>query len=137
MPKKCGVGSFADVGGLGECTDCAPGNYQDDKGSTSCKVCPIASYCSGDGASAPTPCPAGKWSNSTGLSSEQQCTKVVKGEWAPTGSHAAKHCPASGFYCPGYDADSTNDPPGSEPIIIAAGGSRKTRKVPVIPSGRR
>ena len=54
MPKKCGVGSFADVGGLGECTDCAPGNYQDEKGSTSCKVCPC---CRPNPSCRPTPNP--------------------------------------------------------------------------------
>ena len=54
LPKKCGVGSFADVGGLGECTDCAPGNYQDEKGSTSCKVCPC---CRPNPSCRPTPNP--------------------------------------------------------------------------------
>ena len=129
-PKTCGVGSFASIQGVAGCSDCEPGSFQDERGGTRCKVCPIASYCSGDGASASKPCPGGTWSNRSGLGSKYECTKVVRGEWAPTGSAAAKHCPASGFYCPGYDADSINDPPGSEPILIDSGGSRKTRKVP-------
>ena len=132
-PRECGLGSFASIQGAAGCSDCKPGFYQDERGTTRCKVCPIASYCSGDGASASKPCPGGTWSNRTGLVSKHECTKVVRGEWAPTGSAAAKHCPASGFYCPGYDTDSINDPPGSEPIIIDSGASRKTRKVPSSP----
>ena len=128
-PRACGVGSFANVSGLANCFNCDPGSFQDERGATTCKVCSIAAYCAGTGASLPTPCPGGTWSNRTGLSSKHQCTKVVEGEWAPTGSAAAKQCPASGFYCPGYDADNVNEPPGSEPIIIDSGASRKTRKV--------
>lgn len=134
-PKLCGVGSYANVSGLPTCTDCRDGNYQDERGATGCKICPIASFCSGMGASASTPCPGGTWSNITGLRSQHECTKVVKGEWAPTGSAAPKLCPESGFYCPGYDADTTNDPPGSEPIIIDSGASRMTREVPVVSFG--
>ena len=128
-PRACGVGSFANVSGLANCFDCEPGSFQDERGATTCKVCSIASYCAGTGASLPTPCPGGTWSNRTGLSSKHECTKVAEGEWAPTGSAEAKRCPASGFYCPGYDADNVNEPPGSEPIIIDSGASRKTRKV--------
>jgi len=120
---------------MGACDGCEAGTFQDQPGRQACKPCAPGSYCSGTGASAHTPCPGGTWSNATGLSSRYECTKVVNGEWAPTGSTAAKLCPVSGFYCPGYDADTTNNPPGSEPIIIDSGASRKSRKVPVISFG--
>ena len=129
-PRECGVGSFANVSGLANCFDCRPGSYQDQTGATGSLACPIAAYCAGEGASSPTPCPGGTWSNRTGLSSEYECTKVVKGEWAPIGSGQAEACPKWGFHCPGYDADKANEPPGSKPIIIDSGSSRKTRKVP-------
>ena len=128
-PKLCGVGSFASIQGAAGCSECEAGSFQDEQGATMCKACSIAAYCAGEGVSSPTPCPGGTWSNRTGLSSKNECTKVVKGEWAPTGSTTAKQCPASGFYCPGYNADNVNEPPGSEPIIIDSGASRKTRKV--------
>ena len=128
-PQECGVGRFANVSGLSNCFDCQPGSYQDQRGATGSLACPIAAYCAGEGASSPTPCPGGTWSNRTGLSSEYECTKVVKGEWAPIGSRQAEACPKH-MYCPGYDADKTNEPPGSKPIIIEWGSSRKTRKVP-------
>ena len=129
-PRECGVGSFANVSGLAKCFDCQPGSYQDQKGAVGCLPGPIGAYCPGEGASSTTPCPGGTWSNRTGLSSEFECTKVVKGEWAPTGSRQAEACPKSGFYCPGYDADKANEPPGSKPIIVESGTSRRTRKVP-------
>ena len=134
-PKYCGVGSFANVTGLGGCFSCRPGSYQDGVNATSCKPCSVASFCSGEGSSAATPCPGGTWSNTTGLEAEVQCTKVVKGEWASTGSTKPKRCPASGFYCPGYDADTVNTPPGSEPILIDAGSARDTRNVTVLRFG--
>ena len=54
---------------------------------------------------------------------------MATGEWAPTGSQFPEACPASGFYCPGHDAD-VNEPPGSQPIPIR--GRRATRTVTVI-----
>ena len=135
VPKFCGVGSFANVTGLGSCVSCRPGSFQNDVGATGCKLCPVASYCNGDGSSAATPCPGGTWSNTAGLEAEVQCTKVLKGQWAPTGSAAPKACPASGFYCPGYDGDKVNMPPGSEPILIDAGAARDTRNVSVVTFG--
>ena len=88
-PRKCAVGSFANVSGLARCFDCEPGSYQDRRGGTGSLVCPVGAYCAGEGASAPTPCPGGSWSNRTGLRSEHECTKVVRGEWAPLGSTQA------------------------------------------------
>ena len=132
VQTPCSPGTVAPIASMGMCDACEAGTFQDEPGQEACKACAPGYYCSGRGASASTPCPGGTWSNATGLSSWHQCTKVVRGEWAPIGSTAAKLCPASGFYCPGYDADTINNPPGSEPIIIDSGASRKTRKVPVI-----
>ena len=42
------------------------------------------------------------------------------------------HSPKSGFYCPGYNGDTINTPPGSEPIIIESGTARETRKVTAV-----
>ena len=39
---------------------------------------------------------------------------------------------ASGFYCPGWDGDSVNDPPGCKPIPIDSGGFRTTVEKQVI-----
>ena len=128
----CPPGSVAPEGRMHACLRCAAGSYQDDTGATSCKVCGVAHFCGEVGASAATPCPGGTSSNITGLSSDEQCVKVVKGQWAPTGSAVPKQCPASGFYCPGYDADTVNDPPGSEPIMIDAGAARETRNITVV-----
>ena len=71
----------------------------------------------------------------TGLAAEVQCVKVVKG--AMGADHAAfpETCPASGFYCPGYDADTVNTPPGSKPILIDSGAARDTRNVTVLTFG--
>ena len=96
--------------------------------------CSAGGYCAGSNPSA-TPCPGGTWGNGTGLEAQSQCIKVKKGEWAPIGSSAAKRCPASGFYCPGYDADTVNTPPGSEPILIEAGAARETRDATVVTFG--
>ena len=68
---------------------------------------------------------------------EAQCTKVVKGQWAPTGSSKPEKCPESGFYCPGYDAVAAHlaqniTPPGSKPILIDSGAARETRNVTVV-----
>ena len=134
-PKLCGVGSFANVQGLGDCISCQPGSYQNEVGATTCKLCPSASYCSGDGSSAATPCPAGTWSNGTELEAMAQCIKVIKGQWAPTGSATPELCPTSGFYCPGYDADNINHPPGSKPILVESGAARDTRNVTVVTFG--
>ena len=131
-PGLCAPGSYAADAGMATCTRCEAGKYQDEQGATACKVCAVASYCAGEGASAPKPCPGGTWSDAAGLVTEAQCTKVVKGQWAPTGASAPKLCPASGFYCPGYDADRTNTPPGSEPILIDSGAARETRNVSVV-----
>ena len=131
-PKQCSVGSFANTTGLGECVSCSPGKFQNEQGATGCKLCPVASYCNGEGSSAATPCPGGTWSSSVGLEAQAQCTKVVKGQWASTGSTVPKECPASGFYCPGYDADAVNTPPGSEPILIDSGAARDSRNVSVV-----
>ena len=86
---RCALGSFANVSGLARCFDCQPGSYQDRRGATGSLVCPVGAYCAGEGASAPTPCPGGSWSNRTGLRSEHECTKVLRGEWAPLGSTQA------------------------------------------------
>ena len=114
-----------------EPTDCAAGTYQNSLGQTACDVCPAGSYC-GAGAVEPLPCPGGTYSREVGLTSQLLCTKVVKGEWAPTGSSAPELCPVSGFYCPGYDADTINDPPGSKPILIDSGAARATHNVTVV-----
>ena len=37
--------------------------------------------------------------------------------------------PASGFYCPGRADDSTNDIPGSKPILVESGTARTTANV--------
>ena len=39
---------------------------------------------------------------------------------------------ASGFYCPGYDDDAVNEPPGCKPIPIGSGGFRTTEEKTVI-----
>ena len=140
QPKPCNPGSAANASGLGSCVPCSPGEYQDATNATSCELCSVASYCAGEGSSAPTPCPGGTWSGAIGLKAEAQCTKVVKGQWAPTGSAAPKLCPASGFYCPGYDAVQEHlaqniTPPGSEPILIDSGAARQTRNVTVVSFG--
>ena len=131
----CPPGSVAPEDRMHACVRCAAGSYQDDTGATSCKVCGVAHFCAGEGASAATPCPGGTSSNATGLASEEQCVKVAKGQWAPTGSALPEPCPASGFYCPGYDADRVNTPPGSKPIIIDSGAARESRNVTVVTFG--
>jgi hypothetical protein len=120
------------VSGLARCFDCQPGSYQDRRGATGSRVCPVGAYCAGEGASAPTPCPGGSWSNRTGLRSEHECTKVLRGEWAPLGSTQAEACPAAAAYCPGHAADEEGAPPGSRPLLLARGSSRRTRTVPVL-----
>ena len=62
---------------------------------------------------------------------------MVRGEWAATGSEVPKACPKSGFLCPGYDADTVNDPPGSQPIEVNAGSARATRTVALVTFGLR
>ena len=39
---------------------------------------------------------------------------------------------ASGFYCPGWDSDSVNDPPGCKPIPIDSGGFRTSVEKQVV-----
>jgi len=139
-PTACNPGSAAITSGLGSCVPCSPGVYQNETNATACKPCSVASYCAGEGSSAPTPCPGGTWSDRTGLKAEAQCTKVVKGQWAPTGSSAPEPCPVSGFYCPGYDAAQEHlaqniTPPGSKPILIDSGAARQTRNVTVVTFG--
>lgn len=122
-PGVCSPGSYADETGMPTCALCQPGEYQPEYNSTGCLPCATASYCPGYGTTSPTPCPGGTWSNTTGLYDAQQCVGVESGFWAPTGSGAAKPCPASGFTCPGRAADKVSDPPGSEPILVESGQS--------------
>ena len=139
-PKACSPGSAANASGLGSCVSCARGEYQDATSAMACKVCTAAHFCAVEGGSAATPCPGGTWSDRTGLKAEAQCIKVVKGQWAPTGSSAPEPCPASGFYCPGYDAVQEHlaqniTPPGSKPILVDSGAARETRNVTVVTFG--
>ena len=60
-----------------------------------------------------------------------QCVRVARGFWAPLGSPLPETC-GSGFYCPGYDDDDQNDPPGSKPLIMPTGGSTEVQAVEVV-----
>ena len=55
--------------------------------------------------------------------------RVATGYWAPTESSQPEPCPEAGFYCPGYEHDDTNEPPGSKPILIDAGLYRAASSV--------
>ena len=44
---------------------------------------------------------------------------MVTGFWAPTGTSIPKHCPTSGFYCPGRLADTLTL--GAEPLVFDLG----------------
>ena len=136
-PEPCSPGSAANESRLPRCVSCSPGEFQNASNATQCEPCPIAHFCAGEGSSAATPCPGGTWSGAIGLRAEVQCIKVVKGQWAPTGSSAPEPCPDSGFYCPGYDALEAHaaqniTPPGSKPIIIDSGSARSVRNVDVV-----
>jgi hypothetical protein len=85
----------------------------------------MASFCPTEGASSPNPCPGGTYSNRTGLVEPLECTSVVVDEWAPTGSSQPEPCPASGFRCPGRNADDVNEVPGSKPILVDSGDTTK------------
>ena len=77
------------------------------------------------------PFPGGTYGNRTDLTSADNCTKVGRDFWAPLGSPLPEGC-GSGFYCPGYDDDDQNDPPGSKPLIMPTGGSTEVREVEII-----
>ena len=83
-------------------------------------MCPAGFYCP-PGSSSPTPCDSGTFGNGTGLASAASCELVTVGFWAPTGSALPKACPASGFYCPGAEADTVTH--GAEPIIVTVGST--------------
>ena len=138
--SPCNAGTVAPNVGTERCAQCGVGTFQGLAGKTACERCAVAHFCPSVGATSPVPCPAGTWSSATGLEAEAQCTKVVKGEWAPTGSSAPEQCPASGFYCPGYDADAARlqaegdnaTVPGSKPVLIDNAAFRTTVNVTVV-----
>ena len=120
----CNPGAMAADGRMGVCLLCEPGEFQPDGQATSCLPCADANmgvFCPHAGTSTPTPCDGGTYSSLAGLSSKLQCTPVVAGFYAPTGSRGAEACPTSGFICPGRAADQVNDPPGSKPILVDSG----------------
>ena len=119
-PKECNPGTFAARNGSGTCTMCAAGRFQTESGSTACDECSAGSFCP-EGAAAALPCPGGTFSSTLGLPSADFCQSVGPGFWAPTGSAQPEPCPASGFYCPGRDADKVNNVSGSKPILVAVG----------------
>ena len=57
--------------------------------------------------------------------SAESCTDVTLGFWAPTGSALPKSCPASGFYCPGAEADQETH--GAEPLIVTVGATTEVK----------
>ena len=118
-PMSCNPGSFS-LGGADLCKSCTAGTFQEKSGQTECKECTKGHFCL-EGAAAALPCPGGRFSNTTGLKDKKLCNPVPAGFWAPTGSALPEKCPESGFYCPGYDADEVNTPPGSKPIIVKVG----------------
>ena len=67
-----------------------------------------------------------------GLVTSGGCIKVTRGFWAPMASKEPEPCPASGFFCPGWEDDGVNDPPGSKPIIVSQGGATVEQKVEVV-----
>ena len=71
----------------------------------------------------PIPCPGGTFSNATSATGTAACIMVPAGFWAPLGSALPYPCPATGFYCPGAAADTSNEVPGSLPILMPVGGS--------------
>ena len=101
-----------------------------------CSALSLSAQCYGGyfckaGAATPIPCGGGTFGNGTGLSSVDQCVRVTRGFWAPLGSPLPETC-SSGFYCPGYDDDDQNDPPGSKPLIMPTGGSAEVQVVEVV-----
>ena len=106
---------------MSKCDKCDAGKYQDFEGKTECDECLPGSYCA-EGAATPIPCPAGTFGNASALVAAANCSAVRAGYWAPLGSRLPEPCPSSGFYCPGTDADTVNDIPGSKPIISPVGG---------------
>ena len=127
----CVAGAYC-LAGAAQPSLCSVGSFQDEVGATACKVCSAAAYCDSESATAPVPCAGGTWSNQTGLWNAAQCIKVVSGQWSPMGALQPEACPVSGFFCPGYDGDQVNDPPGSKPILIDAGSRRVAARVPAV-----
>ena len=65
----------------------------------------------------------GTYGNATGLIQESQCLAVYAEYWAPVATAIPKLCPASGFICPGAAQDTVSEVPGSEPVLVAEGGT--------------
>ena len=121
QPQLCAAGSSAAVERLSACTPCEAGSYEEDPGSISCRSCLVGSFCPA-GSTTPRPCPGGTSSNTSGLATSRGCLLVPPGFWAPAGTALPLPCPTSGFTCPGSRNDKVNNPPGSLPVQLAAGG---------------
>ena len=119
-PTTCFPGSFAALHRTTRCSICEASRYQGESNATGCRACEKAAYCPA-GSPKPVPCPPGTHSNLTSLSDASDCTDVVAGFWAPSGSVLLETCHGNSFYCPGkaFDMVSPFLLRGSKPFLLA------------------